>query len=147
MVSQSRRYPLAGQSVQYPELSGQLLDLPGGQEIGSGLWELRRGRDGRQGCIGHESYGNSWLGRAAFSGAGRCPPQLGGDIADITIFIIFNQAVALSAAPTRFILPTFSVLLVRYPKPVAVGFPTRALAAPRARQCRQELRRRHQASP
>jgi hypothetical protein len=53
--------------------------------------------------------GTVGLAEQHFQGLVDAHRSFGPDIADITIFIIFNQAVALSAAPTRFILATFSV--------------------------------------
>jgi hypothetical protein len=53
--------------------------------------------------------GTVGLAEQHFQGLVDAHRSFGRNIADITIFIIFNQAVALSAAPTRFILPTFSV--------------------------------------
>jgi hypothetical protein len=60
-------------------------------------------------ALGTRVMGTVGLAEQHFQGLVDAHRSFGRDIAKITTFIIFNQAVALSAAPTRFILPTFSV--------------------------------------
>jgi hypothetical protein len=86
-----------------------LLDLPDGQEIGSGSGSCAEAGMADRVALGTIVMGTVGLAEQHFQGLVDAHRSFGPDIADITIFIILNRAVALSAAPTRFILPTFSV--------------------------------------